>query len=114
MNWSVVKMKSKLLSIFLILSIIFSSLGTMFTSAVKSIPVRYRDFEKYPQILESYYKRTFGQELNLENPKTYSEKAQWLKLYDSTPLKTKLADKYLVKDWIKEKVGEKNCPINLF
>ena len=29
-----------------------------------------------------------------------------MKLYDSTPIKTRLADKYLVRDWIKEKIGE--------
>lgn len=29
-----------------------------------------------------------------------------MKLYDSTPLKTRLADKYLVRDWVKEKIGE--------
>ena len=44
--------------------------------------------------------------LDLENPKTFNEKIQWLKLYDSTPLKTRLADKYLVRDWVKEKIGE--------
>lgn len=44
--------------------------------------------------------------LNLDNPKTFNEKIQWLKLYDSTPIKTRLADKYLVRDWVKEKIGE--------
>jgi hypothetical protein len=29
------------------------------------------------------------------------------KLYDSTPIKTKLTDKYLVRDWVKERIGEK-------
>ena len=31
---------------------------------------------------------------------------QWLKLYDSTPIKTLLADKYLVRDWVAKKIGE--------
>mgnify|MGYP004724921933 CR=1 FL=1 len=52
-----------------------------------------------------YWKKT-GEVLHLDNPKTFNEKIQWLKLYDSTPLKTKLADKYLVREWIKEKIGE--------
>ena len=52
-----------------------------------------------------YYEKT-GEILNLDNPQTFNEKIQWLKLYDSTPLKTKLADKYLVRDWIREKIGE--------
>ena len=44
--------------------------------------------------------------LNLDNPKTFDEKLQWLKIYDSTPIKTLLCDKYLVRDWIIEKIGE--------
>ncbi|MDY6993883.1 MAG: ATP-grasp fold amidoligase family protein [Pseudomonadota bacterium] len=56
--------------------------------------------------LKLWYKRISGIELDLENPKTYNEKIQWLKLYDSTPLKTRLSDKYLVRDWVTEKIGE--------
>ncbi|MBQ8482367.1 MAG: hypothetical protein IJ532_07535 [Alphaproteobacteria bacterium] len=44
--------------------------------------------------------------LNLHTPKSFNEKIQWLKLYDSTPIKTRLADKYLVRDWVTEKIGE--------
>lgn len=57
--------------------------------------------------LLEWYKLATGKYLNLENPRTYNEKMQWLKLYDSTPIKTHLADKYLVRDWIKEKIGER-------
>lgn len=62
--------------------------------------------ELYVDELKSWYKKVMKQELNLDNPQTFNEKIQWLKLYDSTPLKTRLADKYLVRDWIKEKIGE--------
>ena len=61
--------------------------------------------EQYADELKFWFKKTTGTELNLDNPKTYNEKIQWLKLYDSTPLKTRLADKYLVRDWVKEKIG---------
>ena len=61
--------------------------------------------EKYPEELKLWYKRVMKEELDLDNPKTYNEKIQWLKLYDSTPLKTRLADKYLVRDWVKKKIG---------
>lgn len=47
-----------------------------------------------------------GETLNLENPSTFNEKIQWLKLYDSTALKTKLADKYLVREWVAQQIGE--------
>jgi len=46
-------------------------------------------------------------DFDIENPKTYNEKIQWMKLYDNSPLKTQLTDKYLVRDWIKEKIGDK-------
>ncbi len=63
--------------------------------------------EEYPQALAAWYKELSGKDLNLDAPVTFNEKIQWLKLYDSTPLKTRLADKYQVREWIKEKIGEK-------
>lgn len=62
--------------------------------------------EQYPQALKQWYFSEIGQTLDLENPKTFNEKIQWLKLYDSTPLKTELADKYKVRKWVAEKIGE--------
>lgn len=62
--------------------------------------------EKYRNELELWYNAATGKNLNLDNPLTYNEKIQWLKLYDSTPIKTQLADKYLVRNWIKGKIGE--------
>ena len=61
---------------------------------------------QYRRALEDWYKSRTGQKLDLDNPQTFNEKIQWLKLYDSTPLKTKLTDKYEVREWIKEKIGE--------
>lgn len=48
-----------------------------------------------------------GLSFNIDHPKTFNEKIQWMKLHDSTPIKTRLADKYLVREWVKEKIGEK-------
>lgn len=61
----------------------------------------------YAKILKETYKRRYGKKLNLDLPTTFEEKINWLKVYDSTPLKTRLADKFLVRGWIKEKLGEK-------
>lgn len=58
-------------------------------------------------ILRQTKNQMTNKNLNLENPKTYTEKIQWIKLYDIDNLKTKLADKYLVRDWVKNKIGEK-------
>lgn len=57
--------------------------------------------------LTLWYKNVTGKELNLNEPKNYNEKMQWLKIFNATPIKTLLADKYLVREWIKEKIGEK-------
>ena len=66
---------------------------------------RYASPDKYVDILKDWFLDCTGQILNLENPETFNEKLQWMKLYDSTPLKTKLADKYLVREWVTEKIG---------
>jgi hypothetical protein len=64
------------------------------------------DPSKYPAELARWYESTTGTPLDLENPQTFNEKIQWLKLYDSTPLKTRLTDKYLAREWITENIGE--------
>ena len=79
------------------------------TNSAKSYP--YHIFESadpkdYPRLLKIWYWMKTGENLDLENPRTFNEKIQWIKLYDSTPLKTRLADKYLVREWIREKIGE--------
>lgn len=47
-----------------------------------------------------------GKKLDLKNPKTFSEKLQWLKLYNRNPLYTTLVDKYAVKQYVADKIGE--------
>lgn len=44
--------------------------------------------------------------LHLENPQTFTEKLQWLKLHDRNPLYTQLVDKYEVKRYITDLLGE--------
>lgn len=68
---------------------------------------KYLPEEKYEEAIKDWFIERTGDILNLDNPQTFNEKIQWLKLYDSTPEKTRLADKYLVRDWVKEKIGEK-------
>lgn len=57
------------------------------------------------QFLKRKFKSIFGYDLNLDNPITYSEKIQWLKLYDRNPEYTKMVDKFLVKDYVEKKIG---------
>ena len=56
--------------------------------------------------LEVLFFQKMGCFLNLKHPKTYNEKLQWLKLYDRNPLYTTLVDKYRVKQYVADKIGE--------
>jgi hypothetical protein len=60
--------------------------------------------EKY--YVRHKYKKVYGVYPDLENPKTLNEKIIWLKLYDRTPLHTQCADKYAVRNYVREKIGE--------
>lgn len=47
--------------------------------------------------LKIVYRARMGKKLNLKDPQTFSEKLQWLKLYDRKPVYTKMVDK--IEDW---------------
>lgn len=57
-------------------------------------------------ILWMYYLEC-GHSLNLNNPRRYNEKLQWLKLYYRDPLWTKMVDKCAVKEFVSERVSDK-------
>ena len=57
-------------------------------------------------IIEHQFERAVGYKPNIDNPRSFNEKLQWLKLYNEDPLLTKCADKYLVREYVKEKIGE--------
>lgn len=63
--------------------------------------------QEYEQAITSWYNKATGTPLDLSNPQTFNEKIQWIKLYGVTPHMTRLTDKYLVREWIKEQIGEK-------
>lgn len=56
--------------------------------------------------LKLCFKCLLGKKLNLDNPITYNEKLQWLKLYDRNPEYTKMVDKYAVKQYVASVIGE--------
>lgn len=68
---------------------------------IKSISFLFSD-KKY---LDITFKYRMGYKINWDDPKSYNEKLNWLKLYDHNPLYTKLVDKYQVKSFVAEKVG---------
>lgn len=57
-------------------------------------------------LLKMRYFSRFQKELNLETPKTYTEKLQWLKLYDHKDIYTIMVDKYEAKRYVAQQIGE--------
>lgn len=56
--------------------------------------------------LQLLYYFEMGQKLDLKNPQTFTEKLQWLKLYNRRPEYTTMVDKYAVKEYVAEKIGD--------
>ena len=56
--------------------------------------------------LDKKFKEFSGKHINWKNPTTYNEKLQWLKVYNKNSSHAKLVDKYDVRQYIVEKIGE--------
>lgn len=59
--------------------------------------------ERYLSLI---YRMATHKKLNLKNPQTFNEKLQWLKLYDHHDIYTTMADKYAVKKYVANIIGE--------
>lgn len=57
------------------------------------------------RFLKKEYYLAMGKTLNLNTPKTFNEKLQWLKLYNREPQYTMMVDKYAVKQYVANKIG---------
>ncbi len=55
--------------------------------------------------LKLSYRAHLGNKLDLDNPKTFNEKLQWLKLHDRNPKYNEFVDKQLVKEYIAKEIG---------
>ena len=84
-----------------------TTIGQLVISPIKELYYNY-----LPRLIpeKMYIRRTFksrlGYNLNLDNPKTLNEKIHWLQKNDRTPLHTLCSDKYAVREYVKEKIGE--------
>lgn len=56
--------------------------------------------------LQLVYFKHFNKFIDFNNPKTFNEKLQWLKLYNRKPEYTVMVDKYLVKEYVANIIGE--------
>lgn len=63
--------------------------------------------------LKRRFKKQVGYSLNLDNPRMFNEKLQWLKLHDRNPLYTKMVDKYEAKKYVADIIGDQHIIPNL-
>ena len=62
--------------------------------------------EQHREWISNQYKKRIGCDMVWDNPTTYTEKMQWTKLYDNNPMRAMCADKYMVRKWVIDKIGE--------
>ena len=55
--------------------------------------------------IEKQFKKLMGYDLDFENPKTFDEKLNWLKIHNRNPQYIQLVDKYEVKKYISDIIG---------
>ena len=67
---------------------------------------RFNRFIPDKRFLKWKYRLIMGRKLDLENPKTYNEKIQWLKLHDRNPEYTRMVDKIEAKKYVASFIGE--------
>ena len=60
------------------------------------------------RFLQIKFRLEMGQKLDLDNPKTFNEKLQWLKLYNRKSKYTTMVDKYAVKDYVANIIGKEH------
>ncbi len=56
--------------------------------------------------LRMLYRARMKRELNLEQPRTFNEKLQWLKIHDRRPEYRKMVDKYDAREYIAGRIGD--------
>lgn len=78
-----------------------------YRNALRMDPSNYEEYlsKRYEEMMnrQEYSK---GSKLNFDNPVTFTEKCQWIKLYDQDPRKPIYSDKYAVREHIKSTIGE--------
>lgn len=55
------------------------------------------------------YRVVMGKAIDLDNPRTFTEKLNWLKLYDHDPKYIPLVDKWEVMKYVQERIGSQYC-----
>lgn len=74
--------------------------------ADEEVKKRYHAVYDDTEFLVRTFRRKMGYDLDIENPKTFNEKLQWLKLYDRNPEYTQMVDKFETKKYVADKIGK--------
>ena len=67
---------------------------------------RKKDIQELMDYDSRLFKEATGLELDWNNLKRYTEKMQWEKLFNQDKRKAVCSDKYLVRTWVKDRIGE--------
>lgn len=71
------------------------------------------DFISDRRFISMRFERALNKKLSFHAPVTFNEKLQWLKLYDRKPEYTVMVDKYAVKQYVADTIGEEYIIKNL-
>lgn len=72
----------------------------------RSKQVYYKYFISDVKLIKKRFKSRLGRDVELKNPIKYNDKLQWLKLYWRDPLATVCADKFEVRKFVKDNIGD--------
>ncbi len=64
------------------------------------------DHQSDKKYLTQMFSARMHQKMDWDNPVTYNQKLQWLKLYDRNPIYTIMGDKIQVKDYVSKAIGK--------
>lgn len=78
-------------------------IGALFNNLIRLGLFRWMGDKSYLTLI---YWANFGQKVDWDNPKSFNEKIQWLKLYDHNPVYPIIADKLKMKEWVADHVGK--------
>lgn len=85
----------------------------LFYRRIRKIRMKYLGLYFSEKLAKEIYRNKFNKELNIDNPKDINEKINWLKYRSDTSIWTILADKYKVREYVKE-CGFEHMLIDLY
>ena len=84
----------------------FISTNSFINRILISVLLRLNVFFGDKLYLKLLYRLYTQKRLNVYNPKSFTEKLQWLKIYNRKPEYTKMVDKYAVKKYVASMIGD--------